>query len=167
MWTAVLRVKMDFIRVLQKARHGQARRIGPVWTGAAWIRLMTANSSALRSYVELLNSAGTRSCLETIMGGPVRISPGIGIRYALPPMRNTSPPHTRTTTSFARPRLRHALDTADGYRMKVSVDWPSRSAQISMGCSSTCFRRTLTRMASRGESRKEFRSRNPPNPGRR
>ena len=81
---AVLRVKTDFVRVLQKQGMVKPDASEPVWTGADLDQIDDSELYAVRSYIELLNSAGTRSCLEKIMGGPVRISPGIGIRYALP-----------------------------------------------------------------------------------
>jgi len=81
---AVLRVKTDFVRVLQKQGMVKPDASEPVWTGADLDEIDDSELYAVRSYIELPNSADTRSCLEKIMGGPVRISPGIGIRYALP-----------------------------------------------------------------------------------
>jgi phytanoyl-CoA dioxygenase PhyH len=81
---AVLRTKADFIRVLQRQGMVKPDASEPIWTGADIDQMNDDELYALCSYVELMESAATRRCLEAIFGGPVRISPSIGIRYALP-----------------------------------------------------------------------------------
>ena len=81
---AVLRTKTDFIRVLQKQNVVRPGASEPLWTGASIDQINDDDLYTLSSYVELMESAATRRCLEAIFGGPVRISPSIGIRYALP-----------------------------------------------------------------------------------
>jgi len=78
------RVKADFIRVLQKQGIIMPGVSEPMWTGADLDEIDDRELYALTSYVHLFAAASTRWCLERIFGGPVRISPGIGIRYALP-----------------------------------------------------------------------------------
>ena len=81
---AVLEAKADFVRVLQKQGVVKPGVSEPIWTGADLDQIDDNELYELSSYVELLGSAHTRRCLERIFGGPVRISPGIGIRYAFP-----------------------------------------------------------------------------------
>ena len=81
---AVLRAEADFIRVLQKQGIVKLGASEPVWTGADLDQIDDNELYAASSYVDLLESQHTRRCLERIFGGPVRISPGIGIRYAFP-----------------------------------------------------------------------------------
>jgi len=91
---AVLRTKTDFIRVLQRQGVVKPDVSEPVWTGANIDQINDDELYALGSYVVLMESAATRRCLETIFGGPVRISRSIGIRYALPgDEKYLTPPH--------------------------------------------------------------------------
>src|SRR5438445_241426 len=73
----VLRVKADFIRVLQRQGLVKPETSEPVWTGAELDKIDDTELYALTSYVEMLSADSTRRCLEKIFGGPVRISPGI------------------------------------------------------------------------------------------
>ena len=80
----VLRVKADFIRVLQEQGVVESGGSEPMWTGACSDHLDDNALYSLDSYIRLFESPCVRQLVEKVFGEPVLFSPNIHIRYSVP-----------------------------------------------------------------------------------
>jgi hypothetical protein len=91
---AVLKVKQDFIRVLQQQGVVKVGASEPLWTGALLDSIDDGPLYALSSYQELLDSESTSQLIAKIFGEPVFAYRNTDIRFALPnDNRHLTPPH--------------------------------------------------------------------------
>ena len=81
---AVLKVKQDFVQVLQKQGVVKAGVSEPIWTGAGLDQIDDNALYALDSYQELLDRESSRHLFEKIFGEPVFMYRNTDIRFALP-----------------------------------------------------------------------------------
>lgn len=81
---AVLKVKQDFVQVLQNQGVVRAGESEPIWTGAGLEQVDDNALYALDSYQELLDCESSRQLFEKIFGEPVFMYRNTDIRFALP-----------------------------------------------------------------------------------
>jgi 1-deoxypentalenic acid 11beta-hydroxylase len=81
---AVLKVKQDFVEVLQKQRVVKTGESEPIWTGAGLDQIDDNALYALDSYQELLDRESSLLLFEKIFGEPVFMYRNTDIRFALP-----------------------------------------------------------------------------------
>jgi hypothetical protein len=90
----VIRVKRDFLGVLQRqgiARPGESE---PYWTGAGLEAIDDDALYGLNSYADLVESEGMKRLMERVFGERVFLFKGTNIRYALPnDDAHVTPPH--------------------------------------------------------------------------
>jgi 1-deoxypentalenic acid 11beta-hydroxylase len=90
----VLRVKDDFVGVLQRQGIAQAGQSEPIWTGAPLEQIDDVALYGLDSYNVLIESEGMRGLMQQVFGGPVSLFKGTNIRYSLPhDSAYLTPPH--------------------------------------------------------------------------
>ena len=81
---AVLKVKQDFVEVLQKQGIVNPGESDPIWTGSGLDQIDDNALYALDSYQELLDLESSRHLFETIFGELVFMYRNTDIRFALP-----------------------------------------------------------------------------------
>ena len=81
---AVLKVKQDFVEVLQKQGVVKTGESEPIWTGAGLDQIDDNALYALDSYQELLDRESSLLFFEKIFGEPVFMYRNTDIRFALP-----------------------------------------------------------------------------------
>ena len=91
---AILKVKQDFVQVLQQQGVVKAGVSEPIWTGAGLDQIDDDALYALDSYQELLDRKSSRLLFEQIFGEPVFMYRNTDIRFALPKDRkHLTPSH--------------------------------------------------------------------------
>lgn len=91
---AILKVKQEFVSLLQQQDVVVPGVSEPVWTGASLEHIDDNVLYSLSSYEELLQRESTQCLIETVFGEPVFPYRNTDIRYALPnDDKHLTPPH--------------------------------------------------------------------------